>query len=140
MNHRPSFAASAETIRTSSWLRLAASVSAVVVVLGVAGTGAHALWSQSGTVEAAVTTATRGAPSVDPVSVQCSAKSRNHQDHGRRTVVTGQFTAPSGVDTVTVTIESRKQKPVSKTAQMDSPGAAKVELELKKGQLYRGAE
>lgn len=47
-----------ETTRNPSGARLQAIVAAVVVGMGLAGTGAHALWSQSGTTITSVTTGT----------------------------------------------------------------------------------
>lgn len=55
-------------------LRLAAVVYAAVVILGLAGNGAHALWSQSGTAVASVSTGSWGPKPVQENTVDCSAR------------------------------------------------------------------
>lgn len=71
MSRRKNVAPDAE--RRSGRLRLAAVVYAVVVILGLVGTGAHALWSQSGTVGTSVTTGSWAPKQVGGV-VTCSAR------------------------------------------------------------------
>lgn len=97
MNRRQPSATTAETTRKPLRVRLAAIVYAVVVIMGLAGTGAHALWNQSGTAVTAVKTGSWGPQKV--TGVQCSAKKDGRVGTDTLVVV---FTAPSDADEVQV--------------------------------------
>lgn len=81
--------------RISSKMRLAAIVYAVVVILGLAGTGAHAMWSQSGSVATTVTMGTWGAQKITAVS--CAG--RVDMSWWTDVLVVG-YTAPEGANQV----------------------------------------
>lgn len=53
-------------------LRMAAVVYLIIVIAGLAGTGAHALWSQTGTVTAGVTAGTWAPKPVNSGSITCT--------------------------------------------------------------------
>lgn len=101
MSHQRSTA----TTRRPASLRWAAIVYVVVVLLGVAATGAQAYWSQSGTVVANVTTGTWGPQEV--TGVKCSAE----QDGLAFTdTLFVDFVSPADADLVTVVVDSQVQR------------------------------
>lgn len=53
-------------------MRTALTTHLLIVILGLGGTAAHALWSISGTVSSTVTAGTWGPTKVEGASVQCS--------------------------------------------------------------------
>lgn len=91
----------AGTERRSGPLRLAAVVYAVVVILGLAGTGAHALWSQSGTAMANISTGFWGPQTI--TAVACSAELDWRLDTDTLVV---NYTAPADADNVEVSVMS----------------------------------
>lgn len=102
--------------RMSPRMRWAAIVYAVIVVLGLAGTGAHALWSQSGSVATTVTTGTWGAQPITTVS--CAG--RIDMSWWTDVLVVG-YTAPEGADQVEAAV-TMGSKTVATSRQKVVPG------------------
>ncbi|MBM6620300.1 hypothetical protein JTF08_01625 [Micrococcaceae bacterium RIT802] len=107
-------------------LRVAAIVYAVVVILGLAGTGAHALWSQSGTVAASIVTGTWGPQPV--TSVKCSADIDWLPGTDTLTVT---FTSPADADQIEVAIAKGSATPTTKSVPVGASRHYSVELSVK---------
>lgn len=103
-SHQPSGTIT-EITRKPSRVRLAAIVYAVVVIVGLAGTGAHALWSQNGTAVSSVTTGKWGPQKV--TGVQCSAKKDGRIGTDTLVIV---FTSPNDADVVKVDLRKGAKK------------------------------
>lgn len=114
------------TERRAGRLRLAAVVYAVVVILGLAGTGAHALWSQSGTVAGNVTTGAWGPQAV--TGVKCSADIDWRV--GTDTLIVN-FTASADADQVEVSVAKGSNTPTTKSVTLGSSRSDKVEFVVK---------
>lgn len=105
MSRNHASASIAESICKPSRFRLAAIVYAFVLIMGLAGSGAHALWNQSGTAVSSVTTGSWGPQGV--TGVQCSAKKDGRM--GTDTLIV-MFTAPSDADVVKLDLSKGGKK------------------------------
>lgn len=118
--------------RPMRW-RLSAVVYAVVVILGLAGTGAHAQWSQSGTAAASVSTGQWG-PTGNLAWTGCSARKdgRLGTDH-----LVISFTAPADADHLRADLTGDITARATKDLQVGTPRASSVELTVKSQWLSR---
>lgn len=123
MNRRPTPETGAPRSRSAAW-RWPAVVYAVVVILCLAGTGAHALWSQSGTAAASVST---GAWAPQPVSgaVVCSAETGLLASS---TTLTVDFDFPLDADAVTVAVKDGTGTTRTQTIRRGSGTSGKATL------------
>lgn len=113
------------TERRSGRVRLAAVVYAVVVILGLAGTGAHALWSQSGTATANISTGSWGPQKI--TAVACSAEIDGRW--GTDTLIVN-YAAPADADNVEVSVMSGSKTLDTQKLKVGSTRQYSVDLTL----------
>ncbi len=123
-SHQPS-ATIAEITRKPSRVRLAAIVYAVVVIMGLAGTGAHAAWSQSGSVVSNVTTGKWAPQSMAGAPVKCSPDFDWPKSEG---ILIVTFTPPTDADQVEVTIIDAAQVAHIQKVKVNNGGQATAKL------------
>ncbi|MGO2003352.1 MULTISPECIES: hypothetical protein [Micrococcaceae] len=114
-----------ETTRKSSRVRLAAIVYAVVVIMGITGTGAHALWSQNGTAVTSVTTGVWAPQLMSGASVKCSPDFNWPKSEG---ILNVAFTPPVDADLVEVTIIDVAQTVHTEKVKVNKGGQATAKL------------